>query len=792
MDYHQNNQEKLPIAPREWPYVFRYTLVVITLIGLYWIFRIDFNFEYGSLLGMSHPMVRQSQKLQPISGVGGQETILLPSPDGTLPALSSDGWIESYLIDLDSTECVHAPIFTPDSRLYAIQTNGARYFDLRILLGDDPPEVRWNLYAQWLDSVSSLSPFSKREIVRGSLGYFSFLSDDIRNLPTRTEQDYIRPLWNGMKIGLWNESNQYAWLRFSKLPQFLSYGQPELPFSMKTLGLSKLKKQGTDFTWIWLCVFGISLIVILLYQGMNDFRSVFSYGFGMVASGIWTLVFWKWFLQPYDFLVILLIPAAFLFGWAVANLTKKLSMTENPDKSIRQFYRNNLNYFIILSLSCLVLSIVFDGVLSRLSLVLLGFLFGGSIAFVWTLAEWKIYSELKSEIVPSNQPTNHRKTILVFALISAFLLFVIILLQNKFTSSVTEMLTDETGYIQHQSPTIPYWIGPLDSYSVTEVIPMLQTKFPSLELYHPYNWQLKELSKEERKWFKPNRTQWTPLEVLRKKRQIKDSEIEERRTNLINSLKTIYSTIDQIVQSNPEDTLLTKFWVDFKQEKNIPSKLIQEIEKSNRNQFVKLYDLLFESNLSIKQTMITSRASFNAMQFIDWSKLFQLPSGNSIAVCFLPSSTLVQDIQLSLPTGVNLSGPAMLVNTEKDSMFELYLGLLLLLILFITLLPNLMEGKLFSVGFIFFILVICKLVGVSFDLCVFVGLLTLIYLFLIPKIQSLLIPAILFILIYFINRYFSISPLSMNFLMISSLTWIGVVFLYLLEQRFFTKHRFSK
>ncbi|MCX7834579.1 MAG: hypothetical protein N2450_00750 [bacterium] len=675
------------VAPLEWPNVFRYTLLTITTIALYWVFQIHFSFEHGATLGTYHPEWDRMNKLRPIQGNGGQESCLLLFDSDYPNNLFQAGFIDSILQNYEDTipNHLHSPFQNEFKTLYQLQTYQAPYLNFRLLCGDDPPEVRFHWFADWIDSITEYSHKPPREVVRACFQYFEMLQnelDQLNSLDTSsksTSHHKFQRLWQAMKLDTWREHENSIMLRFSSLPQPtpLSTYSANNSLAISFQGLSTQTQKCTQFMFQWFLGVGTLLIGILFFQFRQDRKTVWVYLYSMISNGIWTLAFWKWFLQPLDVLFLLLIPLPFLFGWYLANITKGLCLSQNPNRNIQQYVRQK-KYPLLGSIIFLLSIMVLDNAeISRLAIGIVGIWFGSIFSFFWSIAEWKIYSNSTPQqewILPQkkSKPSIRYSLLVLFVSVGVMLFF----LRNHFQWSLLELFYSENK--TNPFEITPYWIGPVSSTLDKEFLLMLRSQYPELEMYHPFFWTLRELSKEEKQWFKPGRTNWTPLDTLRRKRLIGEREIEIKRESFLSSIYRLNDRLDNLVKTFSDDQPLFDAWERFQNQKKSVHHIAQAITDLSQDEFVKWYDQQFISHLRMKQETIEARSNYDAKRFIAWSKLFQLPNGSTIIIAYPPLPK--QSFQNLLPKGVFCSGPALLRDIERKRWIFLAIALLVLCI----------------------------------------------------------------------------------------------------------------
>lgn len=747
----------LPVAPREWPKVFRYTLLAITLIAFYWVFEIRFSFQNGSTLGKHHPQVLRTKSLTPIQGNGGQETVVISFPKENPIDFFQDGFIDSILLSFEISEPnnLHLPFREESSRLYYLQTNAAPSINFRLFFGDDPPEERFSLYSQWIDSIGEHLHSSPRELIRSYLSYNrDFLNAITISLPQVTDplsttRSTIPPLWKAMKLGLWQENKNQVFLRLTSPPNSSNFNNTIHPYKISLKGLSVNHQQGSEITVLWIIAICFMLVHIWWIFYRNERKTFLAFVFSMFSNGVWTLAFWRWFLQPLDFLLMFLIPLPFFFGYFIAIYTRKLSQSAQPDQTIR-IAINTLQKSILGFLSISLLIILFDdGVISRLTIGTIGVLFGGFFAFIWSLAEWKLCgvstnpNDLRIPFLKKPFLANYY--FIAFYLIVGVILF---LTKKSIQNSFTELVLNEERISSVQFT--PYWIGPLEPTFDKNLVLTIRTQFPDLEIYHPTLWSLRELTKDEKQWMKPGRTLWTSLDTLRKKKLISDQEIEFKRDKLISSIYKVDDRIDNVVLSYPNDSELLLLWNNFQKNDQVISHITNEIAESDKDWFVQFYDRLFLSHLAMKSEAIQARTQFNSQRFIEWSKQFQLPNGKTIAILY--SDLPQEQLQGLLPNNVYCSGPAYLKTLEQKSFISLLFGLLVLSLLIILISETISFIVFLEILFAFLLCLLGFSIGWTYEVCFFTFLYISLLILLIPyRVVFLILGVFLFIYFTFLS-----------------------------------------
>jgi len=247
----------------------------------------------------------------------------------------------------------------------------------------------------------------------------------------------------------------------------------------------------------------------------------------------------------------------------------------------------------------------------------------------------------------------------------------------------------------------PYWLGPLTDTETEPVLGALKRQVPDAEIYNPVVCSPRQLTNEDRDWFHPLHS----LPLIGSL-EYTDEELELERMNILGDWGLAVDRIDNLVKQNPTDTLLNNAW-EAELHVGVVQRVTQELSdphfdwsppKSTTNFGFSLapnnprqeWRLLAReqleraaNNLRISSVEMLHRNPKTVGG--DWFDAFHIGRGETIAVVYTRDTTALQMFARSYTPGIQLAGPAVLRDAERESLkFAEIIGFILLSVLIAT------------------------------------------------------------------------------------------------------------
>ncbi len=672
--------EKFPFPFRDWAKVLRLAYPAATLIALIWLFRINLDTKPGSSLGVFNSERTQTEQLTPRNGAPGIETWELPlgklTDADTISIFAEEYFHNNQLVTLSTPELLLS------ARLKYAFGPFQSVPPLRFMLGDDPPGERLRLYASWLDELSSDSTQPVRERVRGLLRFAERLSLALDDPGDGKIIPGYSPL---ISTAVWREQDNRILLRLgNSTPPKTEEKLLQIPKG-RLLGLLP-EALDLRHRLLWLLVaLSLAFLIAIWRETRSDRAGLTTLLAGSLGVGIWTLACWEWLLSPLDPYLWLFIPVPFYAGLRLARAIRRIGAETDPDDRFWAIWKR----FGIPVLSVFAIAIIagylVDGLLGRVLLALGGLSFGIIVSHGWCVSE----DALAPRKLTPLQPTLPRYWgILFLAPFAAVLFYHTDFVAGKTAFESTYSIADTpTDY-----PLDPYWIGPLNEASAPLVLTNIRKQFPNAEMYHPYLLTARAMSKSERDWLKPGHS--TPLFGF--SRKYAEEELETLRMDILGGWFYLIDRMDNLVLSHPEDRLLQQTWrsecaagkiakvsnqlsdphYDWIS-KSIPVDVNPANRSGSARQIWRLSSLELLNMAGVGLKTATSEALQRNPKVVggEWFDTFHLGNGETIAVVYLNTPNATNTLRSLVPTGVFVSGPVVLKELERNSLFFALLGL---------------------------------------------------------------------------------------------------------------------